>query len=187
MPSTAPRSINPATHFSPATCNAYDTGCEILANCADGTMPVTTAATATYSTAQTPSEAMMPIGRSRFGFFTSSAADDTESKPINAKNITAAAPKTPCQPFGINGCQFAGVTWNTPTAITSNTTTTLMATMMLFTRVDSRTPIDSSVVMAIITRNAGRLKSVSCPGSAPGAAVSATGSDSPNPSSNDCR
>ncbi len=132
----------------------------MLANCADGTIPVTTAATATYSTAHTPSEAMMPIGRSRFGSFPSSAAEETESKPINAKNITAAAPNTPFQPFGMNGCQFAGVTWNTPTAITSSTTTTLMATMMLFTRVDSRTPIDSSVVITIITRNAGRLKNV---------------------------
>jgi hypothetical protein len=70
-------------------------------------MPVTTAATATYSTAHTTSDAMMPIGRSRFGFFTSSAADDTESNPMNAKNITAAAPNTPDQPFGMNGCQFA--------------------------------------------------------------------------------
>src|ERR1700761_9474377 len=187
MPSTAPRSMKPATHFSPATCKAYDTGCEILANCADGMMPVTTAATATYSTAHTPSEAIMPIGRSRFGFFTSSAADDTESKPINAKNITAAATNTPDQPFGMNGCQFAGVTWNTPTAITSSTTMTLIATIRLLTRVDSRTPTDSSVVMAIITRNAGRLNSVVWPGSAPGAAVSATGSESPKPDSSDCR
>src|ERR1700761_1160971 len=144
MPSTAPRSINPATHFSPATCNAYDTGCEIFANCADGTIPVTTAATATYSTAHTPSDAMIPIGKSRFGSFTSSAAEDTESNPINAKNITAAAPNTPFQPFGMNGCQFAGVTWNTPTPITSSTTITLIATMMLLIRADSRMPTDSS-------------------------------------------
>jgi hypothetical protein len=53
---------------------------------------------------------MMPMGRSRLGFFTSSAADDTESKPMNAKNMMAAAPNTPDQPFGMNGCQFAGVT-----------------------------------------------------------------------------
>src|SRR5580698_219031 len=171
MPSTAPRSINPATHFSPATCSAYDTGCEMLANCADGTIPVTTAATATYSTAHTPSDAMMPTGKSRFGFFTSSAAEDTESKPMNAKNITAAAPNTPFQPFGMNGCQFAGVTWNTPTPITISTTVTLIATITLFTRADSLIPIDSSDVIAIITRNAGRLNSVKCPGTAPGAAV----------------
>src|ERR1700761_1498194 len=159
----------------------------MFANCAYGTMPVTTAATATYSTAHTPSDAMMPTGRSRFGFFTSSAADDTASNPMNAKNITAAAPNTPFQPFGMNGCQFAGVTWNTPTAITSSTTTTLIATIRLFTRVDSRTPTDSSAVIAIITRKAGRLNSVWTPGTAPGAAVSASGSETPKPCSSDCR
>src|SRR4051812_20590426 len=187
MPSTAPRSMKPATHVCPASCNAYDTGCEMFANLADGTMPVTTAATATYSTAHTASDAMMPIGRSRLGSFTSSAADDTESKPMNAKNMTAAAPNTPFQPFGMNGCQLAGVTWNTPTPITSSTTVTLIATMTLLMRADSRTPTDNSAVIAIITRNAGRLKNVSWPGSAPGAAVSATGNDTPKPDSNDCR
>src|SRR5579863_536782 len=181
MPSTAPRSMKPATHFCPATCSAYDTGCEIFANCADGTIPVTTAATATYRTAQTASDAMIPIGMSRFGLPTSSAADDTASNPMNAKNITAAAPNTPLRPCGMNGCQLAGVTWNTPTAITSSTTVTLITTMMLFTRVDSRTPTDSSAVITNITRNAGRLKSVATPGSAPGAAVSATGSEMPKP------
>lgn len=154
---------------------------------ADGTMPVATAATVTYSTAHTASDAMMPIGRSRFGFFTSSAADDTASKPMNAKNITAAAPNTPFQPCGMNGFQFAGVTWNKPTAITSSTTDTLMNTMMLLMRVDSRMPIDSSVVITIITRNAGRLNHVTTPGTAPGAAVSTVGSVSPKPCSSDCR
>src|SRR5471032_1655788 len=129
----------------------------------------------------------MPIGKSRFGFFTSSAADDTESKPINAKNITAAAPNTPFQPLGMNGCQFAGVTWNTPTPITISTTATLIATITLFTRADSLIPIDSSDVIAIMTRNAGRLNSVKCPGTAPGAAVSATGNEMPKPDSSDCR
>src|ERR1700722_19632800 len=181
MPSTAPRSMKPATHFSPATCSAYDTGCEMLANCADGTIPVTTAATATYSTAHTPSDAMMPIGRSRFGSFASSAADDTEPKPINAKNITAAAPNTPFQPFGMNGCQFAGVTWNTPTPITITTTATLIATITLFTRADSLIPIDNSDVITIITRNAGKLNNVKCPGTAPGAAVRIVGSPMPKP------
>src|ERR1700709_2389428 len=121
----------------------------MLANCIAGTMPVTTAATATYNTAHTASDEIIPIGKSRFGFFTSSAADDTESKPINAKNITAAAPSTPLQPLGMNGCQFAGVTWNTPTPITISTTATLIATMMLFTRADSLMPVESRAVITI--------------------------------------
>src|ERR1700759_4035753 len=159
----------------------------MFANCADGTMPVTTAATTTYSTAHMQSDTMMPMGKSRFGFFTSSAAEDTESNPMNAKNITAAAPNTPFQPLGMNGCQFAGVTWNTPTPITSSTTITLIATMTLLMRADSRTPTDSSAVIAIITRKAGRLKKVSCPGIVPGAADNATGNATPNPDSSDCK
>src|ERR1700744_4233301 len=139
MPSTAPRSMKPATHFSPATCNANDTGCETPGNCAAGT----TAATATYSTVHAASDEMMPMGKSRRGFFTSSAADDTESKPMNAKNMIADAPNTPDQPFGRNGCQFAGWTWNTPTTTTSRTTVTLIATITLLTRVDSLMPMDN--------------------------------------------
>src|ERR1700721_1218192 len=100
---------------------------------------------------------------------------------MNAKNMMAAAPNTPDQPFGMNGCQFAGVTWNTPTATTSRTTVTLIATITLLTRVDSLMPMDNSAVIAIITRNAGRLNSVNSPGTAPGAAVSTVGSDSPKP------
>src|ERR1700709_2950920 len=132
----------------------------MFANCIAGTMPVPTAAPARYNTAQTASDEMIPIGKSRLGFLTSSAADDTESKPINAKNMTAAAPNTPLQPLGMNGCQFSGVTWNTPTPITISTTATLIATIMLFTRADSLIPIDSSDVITIITRNAGRLNNV---------------------------
>jgi len=45
-------------------------------------MPVTTRATAQYSTVQMTSEAMMPIGRSRCGFFDSSAVVATTSKPM---------------------------------------------------------------------------------------------------------
>jgi hypothetical protein len=63
----------------------------------------------------------------------------------------------------------------------------LIATITLFTRVDSLMPMDKSAVIAIITRKAGRLNSVNSPGTAPGAAVSTVGSDTPNPESNDCR
>ena len=44
---------------------------------------------------QIASEPKMPIGRSRCGFFVSSAAVATMSKPMNAKNTSAAALKMP--------------------------------------------------------------------------------------------
>ena len=47
-----------------------------------GTIPVSTTATAMYSSVHTISVAMMPMGRSRCGFLASSAAVETESNPI---------------------------------------------------------------------------------------------------------
>jgi hypothetical protein len=47
-----------------------------------GMMPDRTAATARYSAVHTTSDMMMPIGRSRFGFFASSAVVETASKPM---------------------------------------------------------------------------------------------------------
>ncbi|MNT07390.1 hypothetical protein D3C72_1420900 [compost metagenome] len=58
-------------------------------------MPVMMADTTTYSTAHTASEPMMPIGRSRDGFLTSSAAEVTASKPMKAKKTRAAALSMP--------------------------------------------------------------------------------------------
>ncbi len=131
------------------------------------------------------SEPMMPIGRSRAGFLTSSAAEVTASKPMKAKNTSAAALITPVMPYGMYGCQFSGLTWPTPTAMNSSTTLILMITITLFRRADSRMPSDSRNVMAIMIRKAGRLNRVSTPGRAPGAAVSASGSTRPKPDSSD--
>ena len=61
-------------------------------------------------TVQTTRVAMMPIGMSRCGFFVSSAAVETASKPMYAKKMIAAADEIPVQPFGANGVQFAGFT-----------------------------------------------------------------------------
>ena len=44
------------------------------------------------------SEPMMPRGRSRFGFFVSSAAVATMSNPMKAKNTTAAPARMPPTP-----------------------------------------------------------------------------------------
>ncbi len=51
----------------------------------------------------------MPIGKSRCGFFASSAVVDTASKPMYAKKTTAAAAITPEKPYGMNGDQFVGL------------------------------------------------------------------------------
>jgi len=63
-----------------------------------GTMPMRTTATAMYSTVHNASDARMPNGRSRCGFFASCAAVETASKPMYAKNMTAAPRSTPLQP-----------------------------------------------------------------------------------------
>ena len=47
-----------------------------------GTIPVMIADTAMYRMVQSASDPMMPIGRSRFGFFASSACVETASKPM---------------------------------------------------------------------------------------------------------
>ena len=46
---------------------------------------------------------MIPIGRSRDGFLTSSAAVATESKPMKEKKTIEAPAKTPETPKGENG------------------------------------------------------------------------------------
>ena len=62
------------------------------------TIPVTTSDTATYSSAQIASDRKIPSGRSRWGFFASSALVATMSKPMNAKNTSAAPLKIPADP-----------------------------------------------------------------------------------------
>ena len=52
----------------------------------------------------------MPMGRSRRGLRHSSAAVETASKPMKAKNTTAAPAWMPAQPLGAKGCQFSGLT-----------------------------------------------------------------------------
>ena len=58
---------------------------------------------------------------------------------------------------GMNGCQFAGLTYMNPNPITSITIATLMYTMTLLNRADSLMPITSSVVIAATSITAGRL------------------------------
>src|SRR5215831_1226853 len=124
------------------------------------------AATMMYRSVQMSSEAMMPIGRSRCGFFASCAAVDTASNPMYAKKTTPApvvtppqpnAPRTPGVAGGMKGCQFAGTTACAAAAMKRMTTATLISTMMSLTDADSLMPITSSVVTIATTMTAGRL------------------------------
>src|SRR5262249_61463805 len=103
-----------------------------------GTRPTITPETSTYRIVQTASDPRMPRGMSRCGLRASCADVDTASKPMYAKNTTAAPRKTPLQPNtpngpslgGTNGCQFAGST-NTPPPATLNSSTATLTTTMI--------------------------------------------------------
>ena len=58
---------------------------------------------------QMTNEAIIPIGRSRCGFFTSSAEVANASNPKKAKNTAAPHEKPPLKPYGENGIQFSGL------------------------------------------------------------------------------
>src|SRR6266403_508306 len=73
--------------------------------------------------------AIIPIGKSRCGFFVSSAVVDTASNPMNAKNTMAAPLITPPNPLGMKGCQLVGLTRNAPKEMTNMTTATLVTTI----------------------------------------------------------
>ena len=84
------------------------------------TIPVITSDTATYSAVQMPKEPRMPMGISRCGFLVSSAAVATMSKPMKAKNTSAAAVKIPVMPNEPGekprSCSSDGVLWAPPAA-----------------------------------------------------------------------
>src|SRR3954454_23356016 len=96
-PSSAPAEMMVAKAGWPTERNASASGASTLMS-VYLTIPVTTSDTATYRTVQMVSEARMPIGMSRCGFLVSSAAVATMSKPMNAKNTSAAPVKIPVTP-----------------------------------------------------------------------------------------
>ena len=142
-------------------------------------MPVSTAATATYSTVQITSDAMIPIGRSRRGFFASSAVVDTASKPMYAKKTTAAPLMTPDQAYGMKGVQFAGSTYQKPATRKKSTAAILIVTMTALNFALSRIPTIRRTMIASTISIAGRL--MSAPGAAAGAALIQTGRCTPKP------
>src|SRR5579885_1425015 len=110
---------------------------------------------------------MMPKGRSRCGFLASSAAVDTESKPIYVKKTIAPPVTMPPKPDGANGFQLLGLTNAPPITRNTRIAPSLIATMMLLASADSRIPRTSKTVRMKIMRKAGTLKyePVQCPDS----------------------
>ena len=121
-------------------------------------MPSNTTATPTYSTVQIIREAIIPKGKSLWGLRHSSAAVETESKPIYVKNTIAPPVTIPPKPDGANGFQFAGFTSIPPTTRNVRMAPIFTATITLFASADSRTPRTSSKVKMNTIRNPGALK-----------------------------
>ena len=132
---------------------------------------------ATYSTVQTISDAMMPRGMSRCGFFASSAAVLTASNPMYEKKMIAAPTLMPFKPFGakLGVVHSSGRMYLRPTNRNSPMMPTLIATMTVFTRADSLVPMTRSQVMSATMASAGRLKTMGM-GPRCGAAASRPGS-----------
>jgi hypothetical protein len=139
------------------------------------------AATVRYKIVQITSDAMMPIGRSRLGFFASSAVVETASKPMYAKNTTAPAAMMPDQPYGAKGDQFSGFTNAAPAPMKNTTATSLIPTMTALARADSRTPTTNRTMMTRTIKTARILMTPTG-----GAVESAVGRVMPTPCSRRC-
>src|SRR3974390_1353772 len=118
------------------------------------------------------SEPRIPIGISRIGLLASCAAVETASKPIKAKNTTAAPRAIPDQPsiptaaWGgmkaprglLAATQFAVLKAGRVQTTNSAITTSLTATMKLLNRAVSRMPATRSAVMTMTIATAGTLR-----------------------------
>ena len=78
---TAPKAMMPEAHVMLFAENAVASG-SAGTSCRQGSMPVSTIATALGMTVQMARLAIMAMGMSRWGFLVSSAAVDTASKPM---------------------------------------------------------------------------------------------------------
>src|ERR1044071_4335742 len=103
-------------------------------------------------------EAMIPKGISFCGFFASSAAVETESKPIYVKKMIAPPEITPANPEGANGCQFVRFTSMPPTTRNVTMAPIFTSTMTLLAPADSRMPHTNRTVRIKTIRKAGTLK-----------------------------
>ena len=82
------------SRFMPIALRALATGASLF-NVSQCAMPVSTRATEPYSRAQIANVAKIPMGMSRCGWWHSSAAVETESKPIYVKKTIAPPVSTP--------------------------------------------------------------------------------------------
>src|SRR5438270_12043200 len=65
--------------------------------------------------------------------------------------------RTPGQPLGTNGCQFAGWMYAAPAKMNARMAAIFSNTMMLLVSADSRIPRTSTTVKIMTIRNAGQL------------------------------
>mmetsp|Transcript_21623 Transcript_21623/g.52773 ORF Transcript_21623/g.52773 Transcript_21623/m.52773 type:complete len:209 (+) Transcript_21623:263-889(+) len=121
------------------------------------TMSVSTADTATYSTVTMTSDAMTPMGKSRFGFFASSAEHATASKPTNAKNTMAVPPSTPSTPYGRKLAQLGGSMNAQPAPMQKSTATSVITTTTLFMIEFTLAPIATTIVSSVSMMSAKKL------------------------------
>src|SRR5438128_8978586 len=175
---TAPSARMPAAQSAWMYCSATASGSGTF-SLSHGISPVRTSPMATYSTVQTISDAMMPRGMSRCGFFASSAAVLTASNPMYEKKMIAAPTLMPFNPFGakLGVVHSSGRMYLSPTNRNNPMIPTLIATITVFTRADSLVPMTRSQVMRATIASAGRLKTIGM-GPRCGAAASSAGSPS---------
>src|SRR5215468_9255259 len=107
---------------------------------------------------------MIPRGKSRCGLLHSSAAVETESKPMYVKNTMEPPVRMPGQPLGEKGCQLEGWMKRDAKVMKARMATILISTMMLLVLADSRMPRTRITVSSITMMNAGQLKPKCQPG-----------------------
>src|SRR5947199_331402 len=103
------------------------------------------------------SDAMIPMGMSRWGFLASSEAVLTASNPMNEKKMIAAPTLMPRTPLGakLGVVHCSGRRYARPTTRNRPMMQILIPTMSVFAHADSLVPITSSHVMTATTTSAG--------------------------------
>jgi hypothetical protein len=100
---------------------------------------------------------MIASGIVRRGFFTSSPAVDTASRPMKAKKMMPAAPVIPVIPNGAKSAKLSEFQPVAPITTNITSTATLMTTMIALTVADSLAPRMSSSAHSATSTTAGRL------------------------------
>ena len=107
---------------------------------------------------------MMASGRLRRGFFASSPAAATLSRPMKEKKMTPAAAVMPAKPNGAKLARLSEFQPWTPMTMNMIRTPILMTTMTALVFADSLTPRISSSAHMMIRITAGRLMMPPCSG-----------------------